>query len=494
MKRLKKSFRGFAIIAIIAAVIVFSVTACPAGYESVAPVLDDFEITGTSWISVVDGPEADIKIEAKEGKTRGKITIWYTGIGDTIYDRSDAYPNIAGTYRVTFDVIAHLPYWKAASGLIAGILTISDDYIDTLAEDFIISEITQHYNGRPRLIIITAKADKSQGDITIYYESADNPVYKKSETPPTLPGEYTVTFDVAAIGAYKAGEDLSGGTLTITNGVFIPPELTLTAGNEQFSYSFRPSVPAADSYTLFWIQGGASGSVTLDELKTNGTKVTVTGNSVITGLTNGQTYSAVLLIEKQYYDDVYSNIDTAAPNDSITNPPALTNFALPEEDIEEEYDGKSKAALVDITWKDGEDDTAVITIEFFDGEDYTDTPTDAGEYLIVISTDETDNFAEADRLYTGINLIIKPAKLTGEVSEILFAEVGDTLAHVFLTELHQYGNESGTFAWKEPLTPVGEVGDNPHTAIFTPDDPNYALTEVTIIINVGPNVDSNVDP
>jgi hypothetical protein len=81
----------------------------------------DFTITGLSQNLINGAPQA-VSITPRAGKSPGTITIYYEG--------STTVPSDVGTYAVTFDVAA-APGFLAATGLVAGTLTISGPVVLT---------------------------------------------------------------------------------------------------------------------------------------------------------------------------------------------------------------------------------------------------------------------------------------------------------------------------------------------------------------------------
>jgi hypothetical protein len=77
------------------------------------PVATDFEIGNLTQTA---GSVTAVTITPKEGKSTGKVTIYYNG--------STTLPAAAGTYTVTFSVAAATG-WDAVSGLSGGSLTIN---------------------------------------------------------------------------------------------------------------------------------------------------------------------------------------------------------------------------------------------------------------------------------------------------------------------------------------------------------------------------------
>jgi len=146
MKRIKSVLslvRLFGVTAVALAIVVsmagLSFTGCNNPASGKTPSVDDSD-TITINIPNLPTPDEDdyyidnltqeagnispVKIKAKMGKSTGKITIYYEGTSDTIYDKSTTLPMTAGSYTVTFDVKAVIG-WNAASGLSAGTLVIT---------------------------------------------------------------------------------------------------------------------------------------------------------------------------------------------------------------------------------------------------------------------------------------------------------------------------------------------------------------------------------
>jgi len=100
-------------------------------------------------------------------------------------------------------------------------------------------------------------------------------------------------------------------------------------------------------------------------------------------------------------------------------------------------------------------------------------PTLAGEYTVKATVAETTNYlggtATAD-------FKIAQATPTGyDIPTGLEATYGDTLSSVKLPD---------NWAWKNPSDKVGNAGNQNHTAIYTPTDPNYRAVEEVLVIKV----------
>jgi hypothetical protein len=176
------------------------------GGKDQTPKVADYDI-GT--LTKAAGSDTAVTITPKQGKSGGKVTVYYEGTGSTAYPKSSTPPTAAGTYIVTFDVAAASGF-TAAYGLSAGTLTISpagQSGQTPAAEDFTVSGLSHIFDGSPKTVTITPNHGKSTGAITIYYQG--------SQTAPSAIGSYPVTFDVAAAGGWSAKTGLSAGTMEI---------------------------------------------------------------------------------------------------------------------------------------------------------------------------------------------------------------------------------------------------------------------------------------
>jgi len=102
-----------------------------------------------------------------------------------------------------------------------------------VAADYIIDNLIQT-TGNVTAVTVTAKAGKSPGTVTVYYEGTGDTTYAKSTTVPGAEGTYAVTFNVAAAAGWNAANGLSAGTLTISDDVDIPGNQTPVAGDYSF--------------------------------------------------------------------------------------------------------------------------------------------------------------------------------------------------------------------------------------------------------------------
>jgi hypothetical protein len=89
---------------------------------NLTPAADDYNISDNLFQTT--GNISEVTITAKTNKSPGAVTVFYTGIQSTTYEKNTAIPAKAGVYNVTFDVAA-AEGWNAATGLSAGVLSIS---------------------------------------------------------------------------------------------------------------------------------------------------------------------------------------------------------------------------------------------------------------------------------------------------------------------------------------------------------------------------------
>jgi formylglycine-generating enzyme required for sulfatase activity len=193
------------------------------------PTAADFSISDLSHI--YDGSLKPVNITPKAGKSQGAITVKYSG--------ETAAPSDAGFFTVTFD-IEEAVGWKAATGLSAGTLTISN--ATPVAADFEFGNMRQQAYGLVH-VTITPKQGKSNGAITIYFAGTGNTTYTKTTVQPTVVGTYAVTFDVAGVTNWKAATGLKAGTFMF----LLPDEMVWIPGGS-FMKEYKSTVTMAGFY------------------------------------------------------------------------------------------------------------------------------------------------------------------------------------------------------------------------------------------------------
>jgi hypothetical protein len=168
------------------------------------PTAEDYDIDGLNQIA---GSVIAVTVTPKSGRSSGTVTIFY--------DNKPELPSAAGTYAVTFNV-AVADGWNAVTGLEAGNLIIGDPAKQTpVAGDYNISANLNQTAGSVTAVTVTAKSGISTGAVTVHYAGTDGTTYAKSETLPTQPGKYEVTFDVAAAAGWNPASALHAGTLIV---------------------------------------------------------------------------------------------------------------------------------------------------------------------------------------------------------------------------------------------------------------------------------------
>jgi len=122
--------------------------------------------------------------------------------------------------------------------------------------DFVITGLSQIYDGNPKTVSITPKPGKSNGAVTIYYNG--------STTAPGEIGSYAVTFDVAKVkqrnNNWKAASGLSAGTLEISRQTANPQNPTAN------DFEFDNLTQTAGSVTAVTIspkEGKSKGLITI---------------------------------------------------------------------------------------------------------------------------------------------------------------------------------------------------------------------------------------
>jgi hypothetical protein len=248
------------------------IVADPINQDPVATDFDPDNLTQTV------GQVTPVTITPKEGKSGGKITVYYDG--------SETLPSAIGEYTVTFDVAAATG-WNAASGLKGGTLTINAENQNPVADDFDIENLTQT-EGRVTSVTITPKPGKSGGGITVYYDG--------STMRPSAAGTYAITFDVEAATGWNAASGLDGGILTVN--ARVNAQIPVIVGQP-----VGATVVVGDSYTLS-VEANADDGGTLSYRWFTNTSASNSGGTVISGA-EGSTFNPPTGTEETRYYFVY---------------------------------------------------------------------------------------------------------------------------------------------------------------------------------------------
>jgi len=354
--------------------------------EKPTPTENDFIIKGAEHVEYDGNPKA-VTITVYQGKTGGKITVYYEGTQDTEYERTQNAPTSPGTYIVTFDVAA-VEGWNAANNLYAGIMTImmSVKVNQTpVAGDFNIGgAFTYTYDGSSKSVSIEPKKGKSQGTLTVYYNG--------NTALPVNIGTYAVTFDVAPADGWYAANGLSAGTLTI---------IAANPNNQ---------TPAAGDYTIsgngtFIYDGGAKAvTVTPKTGKSQGT-IIIKYNGNITAPTNAGTYNVTFDVAAVSGWNSASGLSAGTITIGKAAPDAEDFYISGAGTLY--YNGYAKA--VTITPKNGKS-PGNITVKY---NNNTDEPIDVGTYVVTYDVAESANWNAVHGLFAGL-LTINKGTLTAD--------------------------------------------------------------------------------
>ena len=160
------------------------------------------------------------------------------------------------------------------------------------------------------------------------------------------------------------------------------------------------------------------------------------------------------------------------------------DFTAPSPSV---YDGSPKTATV--TAKSSVSGMGAVTVKYYDesgnnpavGSDTSTAPTNAGTYTVKIDVAEGDNYKSAIDL-TSESWKFTIAKATPTVPSGLTAIYGQTLSEITIP---------AGWAWDSPSDPVGNVGQQSHSATFTPSDPdNYISVTENLTVSVTPDTSS----
>ena len=129
-----------------------------------------------------------------------------------------------------------------------------------------------------------------------------------------------------------------------------PPVLTLAPLNESIQCNWTPSSPSAYSYNLYWREGSFTETADVKA----GTKVEDASNGQsITGLTNGTLYSVVVTGVREGYNNITSEIRTAAPAPLSLTAPSLSVISS-DKSLKYTWSATNPAAdSYDVYWKQG---------------------------------------------------------------------------------------------------------------------------------------------
>ena len=302
------------------------------------PAFADFDITGLGTYE--SGDPIAVSVIAKQGKTTGNITIWYTGAEGKTYAKNETAPVDAGTYTVTFDVEA-VPGLFNAVTLTAGTITINHgqtpppEDATPKAADYNYTGIgTFTYDGSPKVVTITEQTGKSTGARTIYYEGTSGTSYGPNTTAPVNAGTYVVTFDVAAATGFKAVTGLSAGTLKINPATPKAADYNIS-GYGTFTYNGNPR-----AVTITEQAGKSTGARTINYTGTSGT----TYGPSATAPSNAGTYAVTFNVAAAGNYGAATGLPAGTITINKLPAPAATDFNV--SGLMQPYNGKPKPVTV----------------------------------------------------------------------------------------------------------------------------------------------------
>jgi len=212
------------------------------------------------------------------------------------------------------------------SALYSGTISIS---VTTTIKAFAVKEGHNDSDGliaAYTLQALTPTADTAEGtydavlSVTLSVTTENAEIrYTTDGTDPTASSPlYSVAISIGATTTLKAVAIKDGWhnseILTVVYTLNFPftsaPELSLDPGNAKITYTWTASVPAADSYDVYYKAGSG---LTAENVKT-GTRISnATSGGEITGLTNDTTYSVIVSAKKTDYSSIDSTVHTATP-------------------------------------------------------------------------------------------------------------------------------------------------------------------------------------
>lgn len=239
----------------------------------------------------------------------------------------------------------------------------------------------------------------------------------------------------------------TGWTKGLTN-------LTVTTGSfaGEIDYTFSATDPAADSYTIYWLEGSknSANDIINGDAAKGGNKIVNPGTGTIADLDPGKTYSIVVAAEKSTLEPAYSAVKTAAAKTGTVIDPAVVTLKIPDLPESATIIG---ASLLNgsVPVAAGMNNGGVFELYVYTGNnpipiDFTQPWTTTGDYSIALSNSMTgagDNYMYTDGglapvLYTfslGVNTITwdKFALLGGGGDDNITLTVTDIPAEITIT-------------------------------------------------------------
>lgn len=379
------------------------------GTEQSAPVtttLPDagYEVTGTVKLTNVSTTD---------------VTVTYTGKG-----------NYTGSIDVTWNLEKATP-------------TAADFTLPTLTE--------QSYTGSKIPVDAPTTNKTGMGTVTVKYDG--------TEDAPTYAGTYTLTFDVAAGGNYKAATGLTVGNLVIKAADQTPAitkTATLTTGGK--TLDLATLVQNAKGTVSFEIASGDAATLNGSTLTPNADK---TGEVKIT----------VKITAKDENNDGNPEYNEYTGTEAITvtvSEQQKETVVVAANDITAIYDGNAVPAEK-ITGTATVNGVAVTgSWEWKAGQNLINVA-DSGKKTVVFKPTDSTAYAEAE---TELTLTIQRAKVTGTPSWVEISESGKTLADAKLG-MGTLQPTGGILAWSLPENTIVQANTSYEWTYTPADAANY---------------------
>jgi len=247
-----------------------------------------------------------------------------------------------------------------------------------VAADYYIDNLTQT-TGNVTAVTVTAKAGKSSGTVTVYYEGTGDTTYAKSTTVPNAEGTYAVTFNVAAAEGWNAANGLSAGTLTISDDVDIPGNQTPVAAD----YTIGNLNQNTGSVTAVTVtkkdETKSPGTITIYYESTDGTSYSKSTNVPTAAGTYNVTFNVASATGWNAASGLSAGTLTINAFDPNLSTPKAEDYDITG-DRTVTYDGNSHA--ISVVTKDTTKSSGAVTV-LYNGN--ATAPTDAGEYTVTFN-------------------------------------------------------------------------------------------------------------
>ena len=315
----------------------------------------------------------------------GAITVYYTGIGSTIYPRTTTPPINAGHYDIHITVVEGMNY-TAVTGTGFNLGTYIINKKTPTKDDLVFNPTTTVYNGAPQSVMVTAvNGVNGMGMITrISYEGTGSTNYPISTTAPTAVGTYSITVNIDAGANYAAATGIElDGNYSITAKTPLAADFVFTPTTTVYNGVSQAVIATA--------AGGVTGM---------GTPITVKYNGSTTVPTNAGTYAVTVDIPAG--SNYASATGLALGNYTIAKKvPTTADLVMnPSTNV---YNGTARPTGVTSATAG-----AISNIRY---NASNTVPTNVGTYSITVDVASNANYEAVNGLYAG-TYNITPATLT----------------------------------------------------------------------------------